>query len=70
MARVLAVLLVVVLLPVLYVLSLGPAVLLVDTTNSDELMAAFVVVYYPLLWLHANTWLRKPLDAYVDLWVD
>lgn len=62
--------LVLVLLPILYVLSLGPAVLLADMTESRELVRVLEVVYYPLEWLHANTPLREPLEAYVDLWVD
>jgi hypothetical protein len=62
--------LIVVLLPILYVLSVGPAVMLADMTESGELVAVLEVVYCPLEWLHENTPLREPLEAYVDLWVD
>jgi hypothetical protein len=62
--------LLVALLPILYVLSLGPAVMLAEMTESDELVAVFEVVYYPLRWLHENTPLREPHQAYVELWID
>ena len=62
--------LIVALLPILYVLSVGPAAMLISTTESGELVSVFLVVYYPLNWLHDNTPLREPLEAYVELWVD
>lgn len=54
-------------LPLLYVLSLGPAVMIIDHTGCGEDFAE--VVYYPLIWLHENTPLRASLDWYVGLWV-
>lgn len=51
---------------VLYVLSLGPAVMLTDNGYLDDDVARFV--YSPLIWLHEHTPLRKPLDFYVELW--
>ena len=56
-------------LPVLYVLSIGPAVLILEATGPNhELEEAARVFYLPLIWLHENTPLRKPLDAYVEFW--
>lgn len=52
--------------PVLYVLSAGPAALIVDRTGSGEEVAE--VVYAPLIWLERNTVLKEPPDAYVDFW--
>ena len=62
--------LIVALLPILYVLSVGPAVMLADMTESDELAVVLRVVYYPLEWLHENTPLKEPIEAYIDLWID
>jgi hypothetical protein len=56
----------VLLLPVLYVLSLGPAVMIVDRTGMGEDFAK--IFYYPLIWLHENTPLAGPLEWYVSLW--
>jgi hypothetical protein len=55
-----------VLLPMFYVLSLGPAVWLANR----EIVARepLQVVYAPLIWLHENAPLEAPLDWYVDLW--
>ena len=59
----------VILLPILYVLSVGPAVMLVETTGTEnELGPILEVFYFPVVWLHENTPLRGPLDAYVKLW--
>ena len=64
-----AALVIALLLPVFYVLSLGPAVYLAKATDEDpRLVQAIVVFYAPLQWLHDETPLREPLDAYVDFW--
>jgi len=61
----------VVLVPILYVLSVGPAVMLVELTGTeDELGPALNVVYYPVVWLYENTLLEEPIEAYVALWRD
>ena len=61
-----AIVLVLLLLPVLYVLSLGPAVALVPPTGNGADAAR--VFYTPLIWLRENTPLRKPLEWDVELW--
>ena len=52
---------------VVYVLSVGPAARIANWSSgqADRFMEVF---YYPLIWLHAHTFLRGPLEAYVDLW--
>jgi len=60
----------VILLPMLYVLSIGPAAMLVQMTGTEqELAPVLQVFYFPVIWLHENTPLREPLDAYVELWI-
>jgi hypothetical protein len=56
-------------LPVLYVLSVGPATIIFEGA-SPEVHYALRVFYYPLAWLHENTPLRGPLEAYVEFWID
>ena len=53
-------------LPVLYVLSVGPAVYYFESTGQQppDWVETF---YWPLEWLHANTFLREPLDWYLRL---
>jgi hypothetical protein len=55
-----------VLAPVLYMLSAGPAVYLVERTGTGDDAAR--IVYAPLIWLAENTPLRGPLVWYIDLW--
>ena len=63
------VLVIVLLLPVLYVLSIGPAtVVIVATGENDELIAVARTVYYPVIWLHDHTPLADPIEWYVELW--
>jgi len=51
----------------LYVVSIGPASLVVKGKPNG---AAIVrTVYFPVVWLHDHTILRQPLNVYVDLWV-
>lgn len=58
---------VIILLPVLYVLSIGPVAVIVDKTGimPPSNIRRF---YHPVIWLHDNTPLRKPLEAYLRLW--
>lgn len=51
---------------VFYVLSVGPAVMMVEKTGVGGEVGE--VAYAPLKWLRDNTPLEKPLDAYVDFW--
>jgi hypothetical protein len=53
----------VVLAPLLYALSVGPAAYLVERTDTGRVVAD--IAYRPLIWLHRNTPLRKPINAYI-----
>lgn len=55
-----------ILLPVLYVLSIGPVAALSTRTglNPDSLRN----FYGPVIWLHDNTPLKVPLEKWVELW--
>src|SRR5262249_24584850 len=48
------------------VLSIGPVAYFVDRMGFDRGPAQ--MCYAPLIWLHDNTFLEKPLEAYVALW--
>ncbi len=55
--------------PQLYVLSVGPAAMIVDEHPkiiSEGVAKAF---YFPVIWLHDNTFLKKPLEKYIKLWI-
>jgi len=53
------------LLPVLYVLSIGPA----GWANQNGYLPDDIRGFYaPIVWLHDNTPLAKPLDWYGELW--
>jgi len=55
-------------LPVLYVLSLGPAIAISSKAwfpIPDKFIEAF---YAPLIWLHDNTSLAGAFEAYAKLW--
>lgn len=56
------------LLPLLYVLSIGPVVAIAERTKSTESLKLLKAVYAPVIWLHDHTILKKPLEAYVELW--
>ena len=53
--------------PMLYLLSVGPAVWLVNQQYFHE--STFESLYAPLVWLHENTLAEKPLEWYVELWL-
>ncbi len=53
-------------LPVLYVLSLGPVILLAKKSGLPQ--ASLRAFYAPLIWLHDHTLLKQPLEWYVGLW--
>jgi len=53
-------------LPLLYVLSVGPVALYVQKTSTDtQKLNEF---YRPVVWLHDQTPLQKPLELYIKLW--
>lgn len=53
-------------LPLLYVLSIGPAILICE--KHPKYLPAFNEFYSPVAWLINNTALQKPLEHYVSLW--
>ena len=60
-------------LPIAYVLSIGPVVYAIEKSGnpqSPKLEAALIFFYTPLGLLAQHTPLRKPLFAYIQLWVD
>ncbi len=58
---------VIVLLPVLYVLSIGPVA--ATFYRIGKTPPSYVLLFYdPVIWLHQHTPLKKPLEAYLRLW--
>lgn len=55
-------------LPLLYVLSVGPS--LVIWKKFPKTQPAMLEIYFPLIWLEGHTVLQKPLEWYADLWED
>lgn len=53
-------------LPLLYVLSVGPAVAI--SNKCPKCGVVFQEFYFPLVWLDDHTVFREPLDAYIELW--
>ncbi|MBC7853640.1 MAG: hypothetical protein IAF94_09405 [Pirellulaceae bacterium] len=54
-------------LPLLYILSCGPAVALMTRGYLSE--EAFAVAYYPLsLAARSSTWIGQILESYANLW--
>jgi len=51
--------------PIVYVLSIGPVGLIAKNHPGET--AILRKVYAPVIWLHENTPLRKPLEMYVGL---
>ena len=54
-------------LPVLYVLSIGPVVAVTKnkTVPSTNAIKRF---YAPVIWLHNHTFMKEPLEVYAGLW--
>jgi hypothetical protein len=52
--------------PCLYVLSMGPVVA-VAGKNQDN-VPTIRAVYGPVIWLHEHTPLKKPLETYAKMW--
>lgn len=55
------------LLPLAYVLSVGPAAA-IDHRSGGRFREPIRAAYAPLIWLHDNTPMRKPLEWYIELW--
>ena len=59
------------LLPALYVLALGPLVMIHDRGwMADPVEDVVEMAYWPLEYASRNTFLREPLEWYVSLWED
>jgi hypothetical protein len=57
-----------VLLPLVYILSVGPAIFLV--IKFPSLGRPATTIYQPLIWLNnKNTLLKQPLEKYEEFWV-
>lgn len=53
----------------MYFLSLGPAVVAYENTNSTQIHAAIRTVYHPVELLYEEFPSTQPvIDGYVDLW--
>ena len=55
-----------VLLPLLYILSIGPAIVIVREFPSLE--GPGNVIYQPIIWLDKNTFMKGPLEKYAEFW--
>jgi len=66
-----AALVIALLLPIFYVLSVGPAVYVLEATGPNrQLEEAAEVFYFPVIFLYQTTPLREPIEAYVEFWED
>jgi hypothetical protein len=54
------------LVPILYTLSIGPAHYFIRRT--DKGVRPYVRAYTPVIWLHDHTSLEKPLERYLQWW--
>ncbi|WP_395739689.1 hypothetical protein [Prosthecobacter sp.] len=64
-----AILALVVALPLLYVLSIGPAAYLMSKFRAGQgVEDAASAVYAPILWLHEHTPMKQPIESYIDWW--
>ena len=57
-------------LPLLYALSLGPVVSVMEKTRGFDGKVSWHTVetfYRPILWLHEHTFLKHPIDIYLEL---
>lgn len=57
----------VVALPFIYALSVGPAGALTKNMPPSTIQKVRQF-YYPLVWLHENTPLRRPIEVYCAFW--
>lgn len=64
-----AITVVVLALPLLYALSLGPAALAFRKYSALKPMENAALAFYaPMFWLHENTSLKQPIESYVEWW--
>jgi hypothetical protein len=52
--------------PLVYILSSGPAIILV--VKAPKLRDPVRAVYWPMLWLHDHTSLKTTMDPYLAFW--
>jgi hypothetical protein len=58
-----------VVLPLAYVLSIGPVACLCDRIEpSGRTLDVLEALYFPLEWVYEQTPLQAPLDAYLSWW--
>ena len=57
----------VLLLPIVYVLSVGPVFAIAERFRLRA--EPLLLVYAPVTWLHRNTPLKRPIEMYVDWWI-
>ena len=58
-------------LPLLYFLSIGPAMLLMEKTNGFGGAISwqmFAGIYSPIDWLYKHTFMKHPIELYLQLW--
>lgn len=53
-------------LPIIYFLSVGPAVVIV--VKAPSLRTPVRAIYTPVIWLHDHTSLKKTMDSYLGFW--
>jgi hypothetical protein len=53
-------------LPLIYLLSVGPAVVIV--VKAPKIRNQVRAIYTPMIWLHDHTSLKKPMDRYLGFW--
>jgi hypothetical protein len=53
-------------LPLIYGLSIGPTCRVVQRSGANPTVLR--QFYAPIVWLHQNTILQKPIEAYLDQW--
>ncbi len=56
-------------LPLVYLLSFGPVGFLLEKFHAPMSMRPYVLAFYrPVIWLHDNTPLKQPIEAYARWW--
>ena len=55
-----------IILPIIYVLSVGPAIFIV--VKFPKMRAPIHAVYAPMIWLHDHTDLKKIMAPYLAFW--
>jgi hypothetical protein len=56
-------------LPLVYLLSIGPVAFICEKTSSTtSIRNTALAVYAPIIWLHDHTPMKMPLEEYVNWW--